>query len=45
MKRSTPKLRSEGEIKQKDSKKYDSYIKKPSKINPIFTRKPYSDAK
>ncbi|MFV0344230.1 MAG: hypothetical protein ACK5JH_15310 [Anaerocolumna sp.] len=44
MKRSTSTLRSGGEIKQKDTKKYDSYVKAPSKINPIFLKKPYESA-
>jgi len=41
-KRSTDNLRSASEIRQSTIRHYGGYVAKPSKANPIFTRKPYS---
>lgn len=41
MKRHTPLLRSEQEIIADNDKGYYEMIKHPSKINPVFTGKPY----
>ena len=41
MKRHTPSLRSEQEIIADNSKIYYGMLKHPSKINPVFTGKPY----
>ena len=44
-KRRTEYLRSPGEIKQAISNHYGEIEKHPSKVNPIFTNKPYSCGK
>ncbi len=41
MKRHTPLLRSEQEIIADNSKIYYGMLKHPSKINPVFTGKPF----
>lgn len=41
MKRSTPTLRQPIERKADTRGQYGEYIKHPSKINPVFTNKPY----
>lgn len=41
MKRQTPSLRSIQEIVRDNDKGYYNMVKHPSKINPVFTGKPY----
>lgn len=45
MKRSTPTLRQPIERKADTQGQYGEYIKHPSKINPVFTNKPYMGEK
>jgi hypothetical protein len=45
MKRSTPNLRQPSELKANTRGVYGEYIKHPSKINPIFTAKPWLGGK
>lgn len=41
MKRHTPRLRGIQEIKADNDRAYSEILKHPSKINPVFTGKPY----
>lgn len=45
MKRSTPTLRPPAELKADTRGQYGEYIKHPSKINKIFTAKPWLGGK
>jgi hypothetical protein len=45
MKRRTSNLNSPAEKREKDRDHYNSYVRRPSTINPIYLRKPYEPIK
>jgi hypothetical protein len=45
MKRRTPNLRQPGEKAKDTMNQYGIYVKQPSKISDVFTRKPYESVK